>query len=535
MKTRKNLWQLGVYFMFTTLMLCSCGKKKDNPNQFEYLAVQMSKGDSWSIIDKDGKEIVKEEYSPEAEISLICDGVYWVKEDGKLTLFSVDQPKKPLINESFSQATHFAAGHALVSNPNQQIRIINTVGKTVATLPKSIKTCDTFSSDGYAIYKDSEGKNGLIDTQGNIAIKASYAWMGSYADGIVLAQSQSDDKELLILDAQGKKLGTIDLDKYDSFSFFSEGKVSVRSKGDDSHPIVLDKTGKKLFDIKKANSFALYQDGYAVVSKDGKYGLADDKGELVIRLKYDNMSNFGNGIFAAKKGEKWGVVNAKDETLIDFDFDVIGGMLGKNYIVKDGGELAIIGQDGKEIISFDNVSTAGTSYRVEYVDVDGLTDALMKSIEEYEQPKTAAQMAKELSLSVNDFRYQRYITQTQNIDNKVSGNLTTSFDEWVVEEKTHQEKVSDGWFSYNRTVSDGYHWTQVLPTGTSGTLTLASDIGIGGENVYAELCKKLQQGRTKISDGMFSKNVKVGGKNIESRTAISVNGNDINLEITFHK
>ena len=64
----------------------------------------MYKGDNWSIIDKNGKEIVKDKYAPESQFSHISvsDGVYWVKQDDKWQLFSIDQPKKPLMDEVFS-------------------------------------------------------------------------------------------------------------------------------------------------------------------------------------------------------------------------------------------------------------------------------------------------------------------------------------------------------------------------------------------------------------------------------------------------
>ena len=41
-------------------MLSSCEK---NNNELEFLAVQLSEGENWSIIDKDGKVVAEEEYS----------------------------------------------------------------------------------------------------------------------------------------------------------------------------------------------------------------------------------------------------------------------------------------------------------------------------------------------------------------------------------------------------------------------------------------------------------------------------------------
>lgn len=540
MRTNKNIWTLSVCcFATIVLTLCSCDKKKEIPSRLEYLAVQMSKGDSWSIIDKDGKEVVKEEYAPEARISAIHQGAYWVKEDGKLMLFSVSQPKKPLLDKSFADATELNAGRAAVSNPNQPIQIINTSGALVATLPKSIKRCYIFNSDGYALFMDSENKYGLIDSQGNIVIKAVYAEMKRPEDGAVLAKAKAEDKEYQILDMHGKKLGVIDLEKYDlANDIYYEDKILVRNSDGTDGLMVLDKTGKKLFDIRKGRWGTSYQDGYAAILVEGeRWGVVDDKGESVIRTKYNKIWNMGEGQFAAEKGEKWGIVDANDETIIEFDYDNAIARLGEHYILKDGNFYTITGKDGKEIVSFDDLSLyAGTSSYVEYVDIDGLTTALAEAIGKYEQGTTAAQTAKELSLSESNYHYTSTITQKMNIDDKVSGEVRTWYEDYVVKEMTHQEKVNDGWFTETRTISDGYQWTKVRPTKILGEFRF-SNMGIRIKDIFDNLCDKLGEGgRKTTSIGVFSKTVTLDGKSVEVQTTVFIDVNDnIGLNIEFQK
>lgn len=537
---KKKILTLGAYLAVVVFTLSSCDKKKENPSQFEYLAVQMSSGDSWSIIDKDGKEVVKEEYAPEARISSIHQGAYWVKEDGKFMLFSVDQPKKPLLDESFADVTGFNAGRAAVSNPNQPIQIINTSGALVATLPKSIKRCYKFNSDGYALFMDSENKYGLIDSQGNIVIKAAYAEMEDPEDGAVLAKAKAEDKEYQILDMQGKKLGLIDLEKYElAQRKYYEDKILVRNSYDATDGlIVLDKTGKKLFDVRKGGWGTSYQNGYVAICVEGeRWGVFDDKGESVIRAKYDDIWNISEEQFAAKKGEKWGIVDANDETIIEFNYDDVIGRLGDHYILKDGNFYTVTGKDGKEVTSFSNLSLyAGTSNYVDYVDLDGLTTALAEIIGQYELYTTAAETAEEFSLSESNFRYASIITQTWNIDDKVSGEARTWYEDYVVQEVTHQEEVNDGWFTETRTISDGYQWTQVRPTKTSGVFRF-SNIGIEMKDIFDNLCDKLGKGGRKMTTvGMFSKTVTLNGESVEVLTSVSIDfNNNIDLSIEFQK
>ena len=104
----------------------------------------------------------------------------------------------------------------------------------------------------------------------------------------------------------------------------------------------------------------------------------------------------------------------------------------------------------------------------------------------------------------------------------------------MAEEKTHQEEVNDGWFTYNRTVSDGWAWSTDMPRKVIGTIKM-SDGSISRKDLYSQLISRLANGRKKVEDGAFSKNVKKGGKTIECRTSLSNNDDYdyIGLEITL--
>ena len=266
MKTKLKTWQLGCCLLASAIMLGSCEKKSDKETNLDYLAVQLSKGESWSIIDKDGKVVVEEEYPQDAVLSIVYDGVYWVKQDGHYQLFSLDDPKKPVSEEEYARATVFGAGVAVVSNPNEQIRFVDTKGKVVTVLDKNIKRCYPFSDEGYAVIVDINNKKGLVDPKGNIKIKPAYDELFRPTDGILMGKRNADDKAWAILNPKGEKLGEISTEKYELSNYrFSEGKIVVKNADDpDGHYIVLDETGKKIFDIKKAKDFswdAIYKDG----------------------------------------------------------------------------------------------------------------------------------------------------------------------------------------------------------------------------------------------------------------------------------
>lgn len=542
MNTKKHYLQTGFCFVLMLVALSCCKKESKSPFNFDYVPVQMSKGSNWSILDKDGKEVVKEEYPADAEISMIRDDVYWVKTNDKCQLFSIDSPKKPLSDEEFTRVTLFNAGVAAVSNPNQQIRIIDTNGKTVATLPKTIKKCWAFSIEGYAVFMDSNNKVGLLDKTGSVVVAASYSdMMVDIYDGLTLAQKSKDDKKWIVINMKGEKLGEIDSEKYYLLNHtISEGKIIVRDNDNEDGPsIVLDKTGKKLFEIRKAQEkygAPPFLDGYVTFTNaDNKCGVVDDEGEEIIRPKYDGLYNIGNSEFCAMKGDKWGIINEKDETILDFDYAGDCLKMGNNYLIRDASGWVLIGKDKKEITSCDKIKAGAASNYAEYVDIDGIGNALMKNIEEWEQPMTASAFAKMKSLTIDDYHYSRSISIKTNIDDKVTGTLSLNYEDYVAEEKTHVEQVNDGWFTYNKTVSDGWGWTSAMPRNISGSFSLSENAGIDIKLLYNYLREHLVKDRKKISDEIFSKNVKMGGKNVECRINCGIVGENISLNISYHQ
>ena len=523
--------------MMALLLLSSCERKGES--EIDFLTVKMSSNDRWSIIDKNGKEVVKEEYLADADVSLVYDGVFWVKTNGKYQLYAVAQPKKPVSTREYTWVTLFHAGRAAVSNPNHPIQIIDTKGKVVATLPENVKRCSQFMDDGYAVFEKTDGMTGVININGKVVVAAEYEFAGAISDGVLIAIKPEDEEKRLILNIKGKKLGEIDGHRYQLLSFyFCEGKIAVRMNNEENGDvIILDKTGKKLFSIRKAQNIRDegYKDGYITfTNQDWRCGVADDKGEVVIRAKYNSIFNLGNGEFAAKKDDKWGVVDAKDEVVIDFDYEgACDFKLGKNYVMKDRSDFVVVGKDGKECTAFNVLGNSTYGYAL-YVNVAAIADDAMSIVTQLEQTGTAAQVALQTTLKAEDNRYTSRFSY-----NKTVGDVTASGTVWydgnLVEEKTHKEKVDDGWFTYDRTVSDGYRWTNALPSSIEVDLKVNTS-GLDKEYIIKAINEKLAQGRKKVSEGVFSKNVKVGGKTLECRTSVTEKyDGSLSLTIRFRK
>ena len=105
---KKNLLFILSAIICCGMALNACSSSEKDYSSVEYLAVQIDNNSYWSIINKEGEFIVKDEYDKESKISAIVDGVYWVQNNkGESQLYSVDNPKKPINDNVYKNVTVF--------------------------------------------------------------------------------------------------------------------------------------------------------------------------------------------------------------------------------------------------------------------------------------------------------------------------------------------------------------------------------------------------------------------------------------------
>ena len=359
---KKNIIYIAVSMIAAAFLLSSCGKsnsEEDASAHREYLAVGLSNSShKWSIIDKEGNVIVETEYpTTGVDISNVFDDVYWVKSNGRCQLFSVNQPNQPLLDEEQANVADFIyCGYTFVATRQQPIRIINTKGETVATLPESIRECHSFGKDGYALIKDKNQKFGVVDTSGKILIEPAYANLQPLGEGIFLTGYQ-------FLDAQGNILGEIDHQKYTVINLgIEDGKFVVRDANYHNPQChVISTKGEQLFTIKaEAKNASYYKSGYTIIQNSyGQWGVADDRGTVVIAPQYQSLFPLGNGEFLACKEWRgnYGVINAKNEIVIDFNYNgsSVPEKVGDNFIMGRNYEHVLVNKQGAELATFKKI------------------------------------------------------------------------------------------------------------------------------------------------------------------------------------
>lgn len=483
----KNIIKQFLGIMILPLCLISCGSSSNSGIvEYNYLAVQVEDGDNWSIMDSSGKVVVKEEYSPKDEISIITpSGVYWVKSgiDDKFRLYSIDSPKKPITSEEYTYVTIFIDGKAFVSDGENPIQVIDTKGNVKKKLPREIRCVVAFDnvvSDMIA-YVDKNSNFGYLDTDGNIVIEAQYDEAWSFSDGVALV-SKKDDKsnKYYIIGENGKVKGEVDLDRYEVIQYnpiFTEGKLAVKEKADYNKLLYLGRDGKVALELSKkyedCGYYSNYFGGYAVVEdKDGNEGIINDKGEFVIRMgKYDHLYNLKNGTFIVgnigAKG-KYGIVDGEDNVIIDADYS--GGlllMLGENYVMQDGSDYLLVDANGNEIKNsqFQNISASWykqtISHDIKQIAADLVAQIETKGYTPILGKRNIKDIANVFNQKVEDQpRGKKYMDLPSFKADVYDVEVSLGFNERTLYEKTHKEVVNDGWFAHEKTISDGWFWNE---------------------------------------------------------------------------
>lgn len=476
MKRQRKVWNvlamMGVLAITALMASCGSSESKKDEQKVDYLAVQIDKDDSWSIIDANGNVVVDREYDKDNVLSSVYDGgIYWVQSNGKFRLFSIDSPKKSLTDDEYDKVTIFREGRAFASVTGQPILMLDEKGNHLKTLSKDVARAFAFF-DGMAPYQDQEGKWGFLNKSGDIQIPATYSAIHNFGSGVCCVYTDAEMTAVTLIDKKGNAINSWSKQKYNPRQLPSEGKIGVEVDGDSEHPSVayLDVKGNELFGKFAGYSTPeCYYGGYAVLRNfmTEEYTVINDKGEKIIRSgKYKSIDNMGNATFGVKKGEKYGVVDAEDNALVDFDYDGICPLrLGENYIMISGNYFVVVTPKGEEIkkAEFRTFNSGGTSGYAEYVDLQAIADTFTQDVSTKgvvccNGQEDMASIAKSLKLELDSVSPYASSVSTSFHTSWCTMERILHFTGNLKNELFHEETSNDGWFEYTTQVSDGFEW-----------------------------------------------------------------------------
>ena len=93
-----------------------------------------------------------------------------------------------------------------------------------------------------------------------------------------------------------------------------------------------------------------FNEGFAAVQKDGKWGYINTKGEQIVECKFDYVSDFKDGLAIVEKDDKYGCINTKGEQIVECKFDYVSDFKDGLAIVEKDDKYGCINTKGEQIV-----------------------------------------------------------------------------------------------------------------------------------------------------------------------------------------
>ena len=236
---------------------------------------------------------------------------------------------KTLLDFLYEEATCFAGNYAVVRLDGTYILI---------------------DKDGYWNAVDKHGLDEVTAICGRRIIGVKDGRYAVYSNTFVQQGSETYDKAylsdngLVAVQKDGRwAILDEDLQQVTEYRFTD---VAVNSKGqvfygnyavvaDEGGYYLIDKAGEAWFEERFADAKGIEEGLFAVADSSGRWGFANEKGELVVDYQYEDAYSFSNRLAAVKYAGKWGYVNKYGTMVIEAQFQQAWPFLAGSSLVTD--------------------------------------------------------------------------------------------------------------------------------------------------------------------------------------------------------
>ena len=385
---KKNFLKTAAVMMIAMLLMTACSGSDKATYQYktQYLPVQLVGSEKWSLLDVNSGEVVAKDVFNRAPSPVVGGMFYVMNDEGSYDYYDVSAPTQPVAGH-FGSATSFSDdGVAVCSRIGGPLCIIDRQGAVVKELPKEVSQCSMFAR-GMAAVQTDNGLWGYINTSGDTIVPATYNSVNLflYDDyAFVVDGNQPNDSVLSfsVIDKSGKVMFTGSTAEYQPLQPYYMNGVLPVVKGDTI--VCLDEDGKEVanpIDDKKEVEKAGYADfsrtpsGDYIVMKDGKTGLVDKHGKVLVPIKHDNLIDINGERLIAVDGDVYYIVDRTGRPVGDVKFN--------NAHVSEDNPYATRGFIDTDLAAasmmmmFDETSCCGASASTTLMDMNGMvgTDA----------------------------------------------------------------------------------------------------------------------------------------------------------------
>ena len=228
----------------------------------------------------------------------------------------------------------------------------------------SFTDAEDFSEELASVQFNENGKWGYIGVNGNLKIDTLFSLAYEFKNGFAEVEIETIDTTTVspdlivlepkfydcIIDKSGKTIDTIQyVKKQKKFPLIGSANTNTLGKINSRGDTIMQK---------KYRAFGYPQGQYMWYKTNGKYGLADTTGAILIKPIYENLTYFSNnGLAVAKQNGKYGYIDNKGNVIIDFQFDEARGYKYDLAPVKIDGKWGFIDKFGSFKIKpkFENI------------------------------------------------------------------------------------------------------------------------------------------------------------------------------------
>ena len=295
-------------------------------------SIIVQKDGLYGLVNNTGEQIIENQY---ADISALTDDYtngYIVKnKDSKYGIIGVN--KEQLLECKYEEIKHVCGDN---------LYIVKSDGKWIMTNKAGDKTTEVGFGDitylGSDIVANSNGNYGIYGMDKSQKVKPEYQYIEyAFSDKFIAKK----DNKYGIINSSGEVLIQFD---YSSLLFNKEADCLFGKKSEDDRTYLLDRNlevkviGKsitvydgyirvnvdgeyKFYNLKfeeKTNRDVFTNNTLYVAKNDGKYGLVNKDGTLILKYEYDDITEQNQyGYVAVKKDGKWGVVDAQGNICVE--------------------------------------------------------------------------------------------------------------------------------------------------------------------------------------------------------------------------
>lgn len=256
----------------------------------------------------------------------------------------LDWNGRVLISPKFKDADLFSEGLAIVGD-GEKYGYINLKGDTIIGFQFDENVWGNFS-EGLADV-GINNQCGYIDKNGKIVIPLIFRICYPFKSGIATVMDSLGEFKLVTKDGTIFEYNDVNIGKrellppryaYPGSFENSSGKGRINDNGDTIVPPIYKTTGN-------------LSDGmYIVENKNGKWGAYNEKGNLIVNVRFDGIKHYNEGLAPFELNGKWGYVDKKGLVVIKPQFDYANQFKNGLAYVELNGKSGFVNKKGIFII-----------------------------------------------------------------------------------------------------------------------------------------------------------------------------------------